>query len=339
MLDSAVLSIVYSAGQYYGSLNPQKFKVYEVSEKMYKDSTYYSNRMLQYSTELGSAYLTPRPNPAKDSVMIDTLKYPPHLRIHLDKNFFQGFLDNTTFYSSNTALQNYFQGLYIASSTGAPAGQGAIYYMDMTHTYTRLTLFYHNTTDTTSYHFGVSKDACARFAHFEHDYSSAPEIMAQLNSLSNVQKDKVFVQPMAGVRTKITLPYLKDLFKNGKIVINKAELILPVDPTSISGADTIYSPHPKLVATIADSLLGPVIMADYFEGAPYFGGDYNATNKEYRFNIARHIQQVLNGTKENKGLYIIANSRPSTANRVQLVGGSKLLTNRMRLKITYTPLY
>ena len=100
---------------------------------------------------------------------------------------------------------------------------------------------------------------------------------------------------------------------------------------------TVFSAHPKLVATIADSTLGPVIMPDYFEGATYFGGDYDATNKVYKFNIARYVQQVLNGTRKNQGLYIITNARPTTANRVQLIGGNQTLPNHMRLKITYTP--
>lgn len=341
-LDSVVLSLVYSSGQYYGALDPQKFKVYEVSQSLYRDSIYYSNRMLQFSTELGSAYVKPKPNSAKDSVMVDTIKYPPHLRIHLDKNFFQNFLTSPTYtasYTGNAAFQKVFKGLYISSSSGLPSGQGAIMYMDLVHTYSRVTMFYHNKTDTTSLHFVISNSACARFTHFEHDYSFATEIKSQVNSADSIQKDVVFVQPMAGVRTKVTMPYLKDLYNNGKIVINKAELIMPVDPSSIILMDSIYVPHPKLVATIADSALGPLIMPDYFEGATYFGGDYDAAKKEYRFNIARYVQQILNGKKVNQGLYIIANARPTTANRAQLVGGRKNLTNRMRLKITYTPLY
>lgn len=335
ILDSAVFSVVYSSGQHYGPLTAQKFKVYEVSEMLYKDSVYYSNRMKGYSTELGSAYITPN---VTDSMTVDSLRYPPHLRIRLDHDFFQEFLTgkDPSFYSGNSVFQNEFKGLYIASSTGTPVGQGSILYMDMTHTYTRITLFYHNTTDTTSYFFGIPSTTCARFSHFEHNYSGASEITMQLNSSADIQKDKVFVQPMGGVRTKVTMPFLMDLFKEGKVVINKAELIMSVDPTT----DTVnYPAHPKLVATIADSKLGPVVMPDYFEGATYFGGDYNSSTKEYRFNIARYIQQVLSGKRENQGLYIIANNRPTTANRVQLVGGSASLPYHMRLKITYTPLY
>jgi hypothetical protein len=274
--------------------------------------------------------------------MVDTLKYPPHLRIHLDKTFFQEFLTNptyTTSYASNTAFQTAFKGLYLASSTGAAPGQGAIMYMDLTHTYSRVTLFYHNDTDTTSYYFGINKDFCGRFTHFEHDYSSSSEITAQLNSDSSIQEDKVFVQAMAGLRTRITIPFLKDLYKNGKVTINKAELILSVEPSSIANGPDTLLPHPKLIATIADYKLGPVIMPDYFEGASYFGGDYDKTKMQYHFNIARYVQQILNGKKENDGIFIITNARPTTANRVQLIGGNPALSNHMRLKITYTPLY
>jgi len=205
--------------------------------------------------------------------------------------------------------------------------------MNTTDLYSRLTLFYHNDSDTTSYSFDISKDNCARFSHFEHDYSTATEITNQLNTADDIQQDKVFVQPMAGVRTKITMPYLSDFLKTGRVAINKAELILPIETSSVS---SVFSAHPKLVVTIADSALGPVIMPDYFEGATYFGGDYDATNKVYKFNIARYVQQVLNGTKQNQGLYIITNARTTTTNRIQLFGGNQTLPNHMRLKITYT---
>jgi len=333
-LDSAVLSLVYSDGKYYGTLYPQKFKVYEISESFSIDSTYYSNRMLQYSRELGSAYLVPR---VKDSIKVDTLKYPPHLRIKLDKNFFQGFLDDTTFYSASTDFQKFFKGIYVTSSSGSPVGQGAILSMNLVHTYSRLTLFYHNSKDTTSYHFGISNSGCARFTHFQHDYSYSAEITSQLNTASSIPKEKVFVQPMAGLRAKIKMPYLKDLFNNGKIVINKAELILPVDPLSFSGADSIFSPCPQLALTIADSAKGPVFMPDYYEGPKYFGGEYISSAKEYRFNIARYVQQILNGSRINEGLYLLSFQRPTNANRVQLMGGIKTLPSRMKLKVTYTP--
>lgn len=337
VLDSAVLSIVYKNPQYYGTLYSQKFNVNELTQAITKDSTYYSNRTFQYNTTpLASTYLVPNP---KDSIKIDTVKYPAHLRLQLDKTFFQPFLSSAAAiasYGSNTSFQTFFKGLYISTSAGVPPGEGAILNMDFTHSYSRLTLFYHNSTqDSLSYYFIITNTDCARISHFEHDYSLTPDIQNQLSTSPTIQEDKVYVQPMAGVRTKITMPYLQNLYNNGKIAINKAELILPVEPLS---ADSPFVAHPKLVATIADSALGPLFLPDIYEGATYFGGEYDTKNKLYKFNIARYIQQILNGTKKNQGMYIITSTSQITANRVQLIGGNKALSNPMRLKITYTPL-
>lgn len=345
VLDSAVLSLVFHSSQLYGNKNSvQKFEVYEISEQMHKDSNYFSDDKLQYYTtqQIGSAIIIPRPNPATDSVQVDTVKYPPHIRIRMDKNLFQHFIDTnspfgyTNSYTSNSNFQNKFKGIYIKSPTTHSPGQGAILYIDLTHTFSRLTLFYHNSTDTILryYHFSINKDVCARFSYFEHDYSAATsDIINQITTPPNIQSDKVYVQPMAGLRVKIMFPHLMDFFKNEKVAINKAELILPVDAATV---DSVFTANPKLVATIGDSTLP--ILPDFYEGAAYFGGEYNSTKKEYRFNIARYIQQILNGTRKNNGLYIITNARQTVANRVPLIGGTKNFDNRARLKITYTPL-
>ena len=334
VLDSAVLSLVYYKGEYYGALSPQKFTVYEVTQAIYSDSIYYSNRMLPYNpVELGNAVRIP--HPAADSLLVDSLKYPPHLRIPLDVIFFNGFLTNTAIYNSNTDLQNFFKGFYITAASVSSSDSGAVFSMDMNHAYSRITLFYHNSIDTTSYYFGIAGDATTRFSHFDHDYSATTDIKNQLGSANTIQSDKVFIQPMAGLRAKVTMPTLPAFFNNKKVAINKAELIMPVD--ALSAGSSTFAPHSKLIAAIADSVLGPAIMPDYFEGATYFGGDYDATNKVYKFNIARYIQQVLSGSQKNQGLYIITYSRPTTANRVQLLGGNQALSPHMRLKITYSP--
>ena len=337
-LDSAILSLVYSSGQYYGTLCQQQFKVYEISEAMSKDSSYYSNRNLAYNpVELASVNVVPD---VKNTVLVDTTHYPAHLRIKLDTNFFGQFINGPSYlnsYNNNTAFQTLFKGLYIAPTATTASGQGAILYMDMTNTYSRITLFYHNTTDTTFYYFPISKDSTVRFSHFDHDYTAASaDLNTQLTTSVTVQEDHVYIQPMAGLRAKITMPNLTKMFGGKKVAINKAELIMPVEPLSFASPDTAFVPHPKMVATIADSAKGPLIMPDYFEGSAYFGGEYISASKEYKFNIARYVQQVINGTRANQGLFIIPNSRPSTAGRTQLIGGNKALSTRMRLRITYT---
>ena len=339
VLDSAVLSLVYSSGSHYGNLTAQKFDVYEVSEQLYRDSTYHSNKLAQYYTtqQIGSATILPN---VKDSDSVGTVKYPPHLQIKLSTAMFQNFLDDplyTASYNSNESFQSVFKGIYVKSSTTPSPGEGAVLYLDLANTYSRISLFYKNDTiDSLNYAFPISSSACAHFSHFEHEYSSVFGITNQINTADTLQESSVYVQPMAGVRAKVTMPYLPSMFGGKKVAINKAELVLPVDPNSFLGADSVFSPHSRLIVTIADSLLH--ILPDYFEGLTYFGGDYDKTKKEYVFNISRYVQQVLNGTKANLGLYIIPYARPTTANRVLLMGGDKINSNRMRLKITYTPL-
>lgn len=342
-LDSVVLSLpYYGTTKKYGSLASEKFMVHEITGAFYPDSSYYSNRSLSITTTIALGIATLTPN-ITDSVAIATGKLPPMLRLRLDKNFFTNFLNTSiTDYTSFSTFQKTLKGLYISTASVPSSGQGAILYIDLTNTlYSHLTFYYHNAahpTDTT-FNFNVNAVTCAHFSHFDHDYSVAPDINNQINIDKDTmhQENNVYVQPMASVRTKITFPYIKHFLDDGKKAINKAELILKVDPTSITNADSIYSPPAQVVAAIAD-VLGPLVMPDYYEGGVYFGGTYDATNKEYVFNIARYVQQVVDGKRKNEGLYILATYGSTTANRVQFIGGNKALSGRMRLKVTYTSL-
>ncbi|MBI4947636.1 MAG: DUF4270 domain-containing protein [Bacteroidetes bacterium] len=355
-LDSVVLSLPFYGNKYYGSLAAETFEVYKLTDTLNYATNYYSNKSKAYSTLLGSVYIQPN---VTDRVHIgsDTVTLPPQLRLKLDTGYFQNFFDSTQYTNYNT-FQNFFNGLYITANSIPASGSGAILYIDLTNTlYSHLTLYFRSSIKPlpsgplgadTSFTLNVNSATCAHFSHFVHDYSATTvpstgpanaNINDQLTVYSDtmIQEDQVYVQPMAGVRTKITFPSLKHFFDDGEKAINKAELILKVDPSSIAGANSIFAPHPQLVIAISDPI-GPLVMPDYYEGVSYFGGTYDATNHQYIFNIARYVQQVITGKRKNEGLYIMTTSSSTIANRVQLIGGNKLLSGHMRLKITYTPL-
>jgi len=145
---------------------------------------------------------------------------------------------------------------------------------------------------------------------------------------------------MSGVKTKIEIPYLMNWNDSGKIAINKAELVIKVnqDPTyQMYELDTFAAPAALFLFGI-DDVGANLLLPDYYEGSNYFGGTYNATKKEYRFNIARYIQRVLNGKYNNNGLYLLVSSGAITANRV-VIGGGKPNAYKMKLNITYTKLH
>lgn len=348
VLDSAVISLAVYNKQSYGNIKtPQKFDVYEISEDLYRDSIYYSNKPAKYYTTqmIGTATFIPN---LKDSVKVDTMKFPPHLRIKLNKTMFQNFLTDSAYkasYGSVTSFQSKFKGVYIKSSANPSVGEGGLVYIDPSSGFSRLTLFYKNDSlDSLYYPFPILKSFTTHYTQFQHDYFSATAITQQLNTPTNIQQSRVYVQPMAGVRTKITMPSLTKMFAGKKVAINKAELVIPIDPTFV---DSTYPNASKLMLFIADSAYkGTMVLPpDYIEGGTYFGGEYNTQKKEYRFNIARYVQQVLNKTLKNEGLYISSNALNSEyrrfialyGNREVLMGGDKNNPKRMYLRITYTP--
>lgn len=138
------------------------------------------------------------------------------------------------------------------------------------------------------------------------------------------------MQAMSGLKSKIKLPFLDSLSVLGPIAINKAEIIFKVEPF-----DAKFVPNPQLVL-YKDSLglkyTPDVSQNSNFDGN-YYGGVYDETNKQYRFNIARYVQLVIDRKIKDNGLYVSTFSDGISANRVQLQGGKNIQFN-----LTYTKL-
>ncbi len=332
--DSIVLTLVYKA--VYGDTNTQQtIKVYELNQNIYRDSSYYSNNSFLTGSLLGTKTFVPKP---LDSVKVDSVKKAPHLRVKLSPQLAQRFIDvsGSSSLSDNATFLQFFKGLYI---TMTPSGNpGAILSFDLLNSLSQVTMYYkNNASDSLKYNFVINEN-CARINHFNHHrYFNASSYLKSQIKGDTIKGDSVlFIQSMAGLKVKIKYPYLKNLIANGKIAINKAELIIKLDNDDLSETD--YAPPPQLV--LLEEQSGKIrFIIDQYEGISYYGGLYTASKKEYRFNIARHLQQILDGEKENLGLSLVVwtADRPSKANRVVL-NGSKC-KDPIRLSISYTKLY
>jgi hypothetical protein len=102
--------------------------------------------------------------------------------------------------------------------------------------------------------------------------------------------------------------------------------------------DTFAAPAALILFGINDDGTTYAI-PDAFEGATYFGGTLNSGTVQYRFNIARYIQQVLDGDRNNNGLYILASNGAVYGNRAVISGGPSTSARPMKLNITYTKLH
>lgn len=340
VVDSVVLSIAYNSA-YYGKTQrvKQRVRVFQVLEDIKSENAYYSNNdtLALYPVDLANDYeFTPRPT---DSVYVTNKKVKPHMRIPLDTAWAHALMTTTpTIFSTKAGFQAAMKGIYITTQgTVLSNEQGNMMYVKCgDESQSKVTIYYHNATaDSLTYDLPLG--SVARFSHFAHDRNTAlPDLNAQLNGTSPAQNSTVYVQSMAGVRTKIEMPYLMNWLNAGKIAINKAELVIKVDnsdPTYM--LDTFAAPAKLVIFGINDDGTS-YVLPDANEGDNYMGGGYNATDKEYRFNIGRYLQQVLAGKKKNNGLYVLAANGAINANRVVLGGGTG--PYRMKLNVSYTKL-
>jgi hypothetical protein len=341
-IDSVVLSLVYDP-TYYGKINrvPQKVTVRQVSQDILIANSYFSNNTLTTNvSDLANYNFTPQP---AQSVTILNELLEPQLRIPLDPSFGAAILNpiNAPNLASNDAFHLFMKGLYITTenTTTLNSTEGNILHFKMGDAQSKVTLYYHNATDD-SLRYDLGLTSVARFSHFAHDYSSGIDLnlASQLSITPPQQNDVAFIQGLAGVKTKIEMPYLMNWVKSGPVSINKAELVIKVDITSTYQLDTFAAPLQLILFGVNDDGT-EYLIPDYAEGANYFGGVYNSTTHEYRFNIARYIQQVLMGKRNNNGLHIVAPSGALNANRVIIGGGGITSNYQMKLNIAYTKLH
>lgn len=331
--DSLVFSLAYK-GVYGDSTDPVHLTIYEVLKKMYVDSSYYSYQKLPVDqSPLAETTFTPD---TKDSITVDGVKYPPHLRIKITNQSFINKIiaaSGTSQLSDNDNFSNFIKGFYF--SCGMNLKGGSIIYFNLESTLTKLTMYYHNSinNDSLKYDF-VINEKTARYNHFEHynyNYSSSDFRKQLIEKDTAKGKDLLYLQATAGVKIKLYFPHLMDLVKNKKIAVNEASLLI--------------SQNDYATDNIAPAIIGVfkldekrnmlALTADMALGNNYFGGYY--TNKTYKFRITNYIQSILNGKEIQRGLAMIVDKRRTSANNVVLNGtGAGYGSKRLRLALKYT---
>lgn len=329
VLDSVVLTLAYN-GYYADTFPAQTIHVYTLNEDMHFDSAYYTNRTFQTSAEVGTATIIPAPNTG-DSVVVNGVKTAPHMRIQLNSQVGNDLLQMSTDseLTSNDVFLTHFKGLYI--KVDPVLSGGGIFYIDLLAAQSRLTLYYENSVaDSQSFSFLFTTQS-ARMVHFDHEYLSPLTPVGQQLADSTHADSLVYVQAMAGVKTKIRLPNLKNFISHGMIAVNKAELEL----TAADNSDNRLATPAKLLVLGVDASGNPVFLPDQFESTTYYGGTYDPTTKKYKFNIERYVQNVLTGRQVDYGLYLAVSGGVVQANRVILKGATNPVS-RMKLNLYYT---
>lgn len=334
-IDSVVLSLRYNS--YYGNLNPQTFRVYRLTEYINHDSIYYSNKIPLYDAgtdwvEPGFETFTPDPF-STVSIGTDTAA-PPQLRLRLKNALGDLFINASSSDLANSdAFVQFFNGLIVLpDNPSQQTEEGALLYFDLLDSYSKLTIYYRDTVngeaDTLALNFPISGES-ARITHSSMNYAGS-QVEQHLND-TTLGETKFYVQALAGLKGAVVFPYLENL-RDVPVVINKAELILPLEYYIGSS----YFPVEKLLLVTLNDEGNEITLPDFFEGESHAGGFYDLQNAEYRFLITRYVQQVLSGTRENHGLRVLATEASVSGNRSVLNGPGTVNRKKPKLVISYT---
>lgn len=341
-LDSLVLVLYYSDG--YGDTNTlQQIRVFEISEDLDLDSSYFSNQSAEtYGIELGNITYMPRPH---DSVLVYGKMTTPHLRINLSNH--SNYLGNKILFAPKNILTStkeflkFMKGLYVEALP--VSSRGSLINFAAKDGLSKLVLYFHSEDKGDSLHFNLPIDLpSARFNTFDHHgyQDASPEFKQQLlYNDTTLGKNHLYLQTMAGVKVRIRLPFIKNLRELGPIAINSAVLSFK-NPSS----DTTWQPPPQLTMFKVDTAGKLGVIIDEQDGIDYFGGTYNPDDRVYWFRLTRHIQRLLLvDTLKNYDLNVYAASplvKTPHINRVVLNGTNPFFSptpgDNLKLRITYT---
>jgi hypothetical protein len=271
---------------------------------------------LKKGISLYSSYNTNLPEEEYKGTLVATqiMKYNDTLKIKLDKDLADRIIQIPSPASKDTAglfsFQDKFKGLYIEARSTAPGlylsldpwknSQG-----NVTRHETKLTLHYQNTANDSLKQFYYVN---TRVSKFTHDYTGTPVASALQNN--DLDQKITFVQGLAGLGTRISIPDISKWKDLSPVSISKAELVIPVSPMASVG-DTIY-PKGLFIKTVKTGV-NNFDFIEYGFGQSFLNGKYNSEKKAYIFNLAKHIQKIANSKfsltqVENTDLMILADS-------------------------------
>lgn len=345
VLDSAVMLIRY-LGQFSGDTATKlDYKVYQLNESIQPSTPYYTNQHFQHTT-----------NPVNvGSARLKVINGFPYLAIPIDYNLGQYILQNTANLTNNTVFQTAYKGFYITTASTAtlsPANKGAIKRFDLDDNLSGLMLYYHEgssvNTKGKSFQFSFKNSEALRLNHISHNYAAGaiPNLYDQINGAGTVDTLKgninIYLNSFGGTRARVYLPFLKSFADSQNVSISRAELIIKVDETNGFSSQFQY---PTELALLASSSNGTEeLVWDMLETTDFvkYSGDYDATNKQYVFNIARQMQQIITNKITNYGFYLV-NADPSRAvvarrdNRLErvVIGGKNSPNYKAVFKVTY----
>ncbi len=319
-------------------------RVYELMDTLSMDSVYYSDYDVdgKYNPEpLVEEDFIPRPGDLK--------------RFDIDNpNLLARITDATnpadSIFVYNSRLQREFNGLYITTEpvtvggsmamlqlANSQAGLSFRYYHDS------ITVAARDTVPLSTYFMGFNEVIAQKINIFHHDYAGT----ALEHMIDNPDFDPhiAYVQGMAGVNVKISVPNLEDYLGSGQVALNAARLVFYVIPDSLSGITAENYPVQLMMESqLPDGT--PIQLYDQIinNNAFTFGRLTQSNERSaffnplylYSFNLGRHFQSVISGDIENNDLFIYVNQPATTTKIIKFWSNYSDNEGSLRLELIYS---
>lgn len=349
MIDTVMLSI-YIAGFEHDQEDEYIISVYELSERIYMDTTYYSdiNMSNRYDpVPLVVKTVTPEAGESLD-LKIDDQEFIDKLAL---------VLEDTTIFNSDSLFKDVFNGLYITAESQSASGNMA--FVQMNNTETSLAVRYTNDTlqldlikddDYLWANFTIDQYYSQKINVFEHDYTGT-ELDVLLDN-ENAVSSYAYLQGLAGVDTRFSFTNLEEWMARSPVVINTASLVFDVVPEDLSGVAPADLPDRLLFYTrLANDSLENVydyhvnLLSDGYASA--FGGFkkansqgmfYSDSTYSYRFNMGLHFQYMLEGVKSDNDFILQLSDSRLDPKFSRLWSNLSTNEQRIRLEIVYLKL-
>jgi len=324
IVDSFVLGLEYAG--YYGALSAQHFEVFELSDALSNDSTYYQFSTKAHSnTNLipaGNEIITPDP---LNYTIIGDDSVQAQLRIPLDTNLAKQFITEATSgsstFASNANFQSYFKGLLVQTNNSPQAaGQGGVFYFNLNDPGTKLTIYYRQGGVAKTYDF-LMNSTCADFSHVDVNRNGSAVEQVINNPSLGLQE---FYAQAFGVRAKVIIPGLNQFTENQ--LIHRAEIHLPIQYQLGSK----YKPGSNVTFATKKTAASQGYINTGVLGA------YSESKKEYAADLKSYVQAVINQDIENTGLIVSPRFFVNSSERIIFNGPNTINKMRPKIIITYT---
>jgi hypothetical protein len=343
-LDSMDFKFLLDTLGSFGSVNGvYKFELFQLEKQLVYKDTVFSDINYPLSTLIGSVTTQVKP---KDSISVidhvtkKTLRFPPHVRIPINKDWAEALFKNKEANGTDTLFTKYIKGYYLKATPIIGDGVIGFNFADAALTsanqLNKLNVYYNklvkDTIQKLSYQYPIQGNTYNNFKHIRTGSTSENYIGDTIkgNEIS-------FLQGAAGLKTAIKFDNLTSL-KGKKIV--KAEIDVYVG--NIPGYNSVIKEPSQLIATrvtpegktvaIEDILQLVNVNSSFYA---VFGGalENNQGVKKYTINITNHIKDYLEYGNFNPEIFLGIAAEAENAYHAILYG-AKHPIYPMKLRIT-----